>query len=79
MAPSRKAEVTSRRRTVGQKLALSKLPGFDPAVDLTDLDALQTEIADLSARIRATDEIIDQIVYRLYGLSEEEVAVVAGR
>jgi hypothetical protein len=30
------------------------------------------------ARIVATDALIDQVVYRLYGLSAEEVAVVEG-
>jgi len=32
----------------------------------------------LLARIAATDRLIDQIVYRLYGLTEEEVVVVEG-
>jgi hypothetical protein len=54
------------------------LPLFDPDADLTVLDELQAEIADRSARIQATDQIIDQIVYRLYGLSDEEIAVVEG-
>ena len=30
----------------------------------------------LKARIKATDELIDEIVYRLYGLTEEEIKVV---
>jgi len=34
---------------------------------------------ELAARIEATDWLIDQIVYRLYGLTEEEVAIVEGR
>jgi hypothetical protein len=33
----------------------------------------------LVQRIRATDRLIDLMVYRLYGLTEEEVAVVEGR
>jgi len=33
----------------------------------------------LVARIEATDALIDQVVYRLYGLTEEEIAVVEGR
>jgi hypothetical protein len=33
----------------------------------------------LVRRIAETDELIDQIVYRLYGLTEEEIAVVEGR
>jgi len=32
----------------------------------------------LKARIKATDELIDEIVYRLYGLTEEEVEIVKG-
>ena len=30
-------------------------------------------------RIASTDALIDQIVYRLYGLTEEEIAVVEGK
>jgi len=33
----------------------------------------------LAARIASTDALIDQIVYRLYGLTDEEIAVVEGR
>jgi hypothetical protein len=30
----------------------------------------------LKARIKATDELIDELVYRLYGLTEDEIKVV---
>lgn len=30
----------------------------------------------LKARIKATDELIDEIVYRLYGLTEEDIKIV---
>ncbi len=30
----------------------------------------------LMSRIEATDRVIDQIVYRLYGLTEEEIEIV---
>jgi hypothetical protein len=33
----------------------------------------------LKARLAATDRLIDQVVYQLYGLTEEEIAVVEGR
>ena len=33
---------------------------------------------DLIARIKATDRLIDQIVYQLYGLTKEEIAIVEG-
>jgi hypothetical protein len=32
----------------------------------------------LVGRIAATDRLIDEVVYRLYGLTEEEIAVVEG-
>lgn len=32
----------------------------------------------LKAAIKTTDELIDEIVYRLYGLSEDEIKVVKG-
>ncbi len=32
----------------------------------------------LKARIKATDNLIDKIVYRLYGLTEEEIKIVEG-
>jgi len=41
----------------------------------TSMDTLRP----LLARIEATDRLIDLIAYRLYGLTEEEVAVVERR
>ena len=32
----------------------------------------------LKARIKATDELIDEIVYKLYGLTEDEIKIVKG-
>ena len=32
-----------------------------------------------SDRITRTDTLIDQIVYKLYGLTDEEIAIVEGR
>jgi len=37
------------------------------------------KLTPLRKRIRKTDELIDATVYRLYGLTEEEVAIVEGR
>ena len=63
-----------------------------PNVDL-DVDAYRNEPAQkireawetsmetlrpLLARIEATDRLIDRIVYQLYGLTEEEIAIVEG-
>ncbi len=37
------------------------------------------KLAPLRERIQQTDELIDAVVYRLYGLTEEEIAIVEGR
>jgi hypothetical protein len=42
------------------------------------LTAAGEALAPVLGRIEATDALIDQVVYRLYGLSAEEVAVVEG-
>ncbi len=44
-------------------------------IPLAELDA---KLAGVRGRIGRTDALIDQVVYRLYGLTEEEVKVVAG-
>jgi hypothetical protein len=64
-----------------------------PKVDL-DVDAYKNEPAQkiraawetsmdtlrpLLAHIAATDRLIDLIVHRLYGLTEEEIAIVEGK
>ena len=45
---------------------------------LYPLEELQGELAAIRTRIEHTDRLIDQVVYRLYGLTEEEIAVVEG-
>jgi hypothetical protein len=37
-----------------------------------------TEVQGIEARIAATDRLIDRIVYALYGLTENEIAIVEG-
>ena len=36
-------------------------------------------VLPLKRRLEKTDRLIDEVVYRLYGLTEEEVGVVEGR
>jgi hypothetical protein len=36
-------------------------------------------ITPLKNQIQLTDELIDQIVYKLYGLTEEEIGVVEAK
>ena len=52
---------------------------LSPSPDLAPLEELQGELAAVRTRIERTDRLIDQVVYRLYGLTEEEIAVVEGR
>ena len=37
-----------------------------------------TKLKPLLTRIQQTDELIDQVVYQLYGLTDEEIAIVEG-
>ena len=41
-----------------------------------EFDKSIMKLTPLKARIRATDELIDQIVYKLYGLTDEEIEIV---
>ena len=36
------------------------------------------KLLPLRERIRQTDELIDAVVYKLYGLTEEEIGIVEG-
>ena len=54
------------------------MPKFVP-VDLAPLAALEGELAEVRRKIQLTDDLIDQIVYRLYGLTEDEIAIVEER
>ena len=62
--------------TLSTQLHAGKIPRYDPDVDLTPLEELDAELADVRGRIMRADALIDQIVYRLYGLTEEEIAIV---
>ncbi len=66
-------------RTTAKKLQLAQVPIFDAEADLMPLVSLSDELAAVNDRIARTDTLIDQIVYKLYGLSEEEIAIVEGR
>ena len=45
----------------------------------TEFDSSIARLRPLLEHIELTDELIDQIVYKLYGLTEAEIAVVEGR
>jgi hypothetical protein len=44
-----------------------------------ECEASLAVLMPLKTRLAATDRLIDQVVYRLYGLTEDEIAVVESR
>ncbi len=58
--------------------------GYDPKSPTNYKHLLEWYIASvgklkpLMSRIEATDRLIDQIVYKLYGLTEDEIKIVEG-
>ena len=45
----------------------------------TEFEGSMGKLMPLRERIRKTDELIDATVYRLYGLTEEEIGIVEGK
>jgi hypothetical protein len=43
-----------------------------------EFDGSMGKLGPLREKIRQTDELIDAVVYRLYGLTEEEIGIVEG-
>ena len=62
------------KRRVGKNLSPAFMQGVEQAYD-ESLSAL----LPVKERLRFTDGLIDQIVYRLYGLTEEEIRIVEER
>lgn len=66
------------KRRAKDKLFSSKLPVFDD----TKVDAIRPyqeiweELIELKEKIHNTDDLIDKIVYMLYGLTDEEIKIV---
>ena len=62
------------------KMKLAVDPGRrEPAETLrAEFEGSLRKLLPLRERIRQTDELIDTVVYRLYGLTEEEIGIVEG-
>ncbi len=59
------------------RLKAIELPDVDDvADDLENYLRTKERAAELDAKIEQTDELIDEIVYELYGLTDEEIAIV---
>ena len=63
---SKKLQIDPARREPGEALRAEFQGSFG-------------KLAPLRERIRQTDELIDAVVYRLYGLTEEEITIVEGK
>lgn len=59
------------------KLLLKKVRYFSAIVGV--YGDHKTAVATLNQQLTATDRLIDQIVYQLYGLTDEEIAIVEGQ
>jgi hypothetical protein len=44
-----------------------------------EFEESMNKLSPLMERIRRTDELIDAVVYKLYGLTDEEIGIVKGR
>ena len=79
------AEAQKALEAITAKYHQCKLPNVDayrnePAQKIRQAWETSMEtLRPLLARIEATDRLIDRIVYQLYGLTDEEIAVVEGR
>jgi hypothetical protein len=58
-------------QNLGQVAHMSKLVGL--------YEAYRARLAPLMRRMQRTDWLIDQVVYQLYGLTEEEIALAEGK
>lgn len=63
---------------VGRRECYRSVNAAEWALDLPS-PAIAPIIVVSLARLAATDRLIDLIVYRLYGLTAEEVAIVEGK
>ncbi len=63
----------------GKKLAIDPARREPGEALKAEFEGSLRKLLTLQERIRQTDELIDATVYRLYGLTEEEILIVGGR
>ncbi len=70
-------ETATKTNSLVDRLKAIELPDVDDVADDLENYLKTTERAEeLDAKIEQTDELIDEIVYELYGLAEEEIEIV---
>jgi hypothetical protein len=62
----------------GKKLAIDPARREPGEALKAEFEGSVSKLGPLRERIRLTDELIDAVVYRLYGLTEEEIRIVEG-
>jgi hypothetical protein len=45
----------------------------------TTFEKAMSKLTPLEQRLKITDDLIDQIIYKLYGLSNEEIKIIEGK
>ena len=70
-------ETATKTNSLVDRLRALTLPALDDVTDgLANYVAARERAAELDERIARTDDLIDEVVYDLYGLTDEERAVV---
>ncbi len=80
LTDEQRAEINQYSGNILDKVLQITIPDYDkPEVVrkvVNEWNQLQNEIKELESKIEATDEEIDQMVYELYGLTEDEIKIV---
>ena len=72
---------SGHKKRVKEKLFQAQIPIFDgdKIKAITPYLEIYDELSELREKIEKTDWLIDQIVYKLYGLTDDEIKVVEGK
>ena len=69
--------MATKANSLIDRLKAIELPDVDDvADDLENYLRTKERAEEFDAKIEQTDQLIDEIVYDLYGLSDEEIAIV---
>jgi type II restriction/modification system DNA methylase subunit YeeA len=72
-------ETATKTNSLIDRLKAIELPDVDDvADDLENYLKTKERAEELDAKIEQTDALIDEIVYELYGLTDEEIEIVEG-
>lgn len=65
-----------KTRSTLKKLRLTNIPAYDSTLDLNPLVELTEELEEVERKIELADSLIDQLVYQLYGITDDESKLV---